>query len=135
MFCKGRGYFFFVKYKNRICGVYQLEINKQNMSGELALWMSPLVYSRLIISIKCSKRIINIAFKELNLNKVTARTATNNNVIWKLLERFGFKKEGILRADDYINGKFKDFIMYSIIHDEWDNQENKFLERFNIITD
>lgn len=64
------------------------------------------------------KSILNYAFNTLRLNCIYADVLEYNTASQKLLERCGFKKEGMLRQRAYKDGKFVDMISYSILAEE-----------------
>jgi RimJ/RimL family protein N-acetyltransferase len=45
----------------------------------------------------------------------------------KVLEKAGFKREGILRKSAFERGEWRDFYVYSILREEW--KEPKILTR------
>jgi RimJ/RimL family protein N-acetyltransferase len=42
-----------------------------------------------------------------------------NEASIKLAEGLGFKREGLLREDQYFRGRFQDDVVYSILSKEW----------------
>jgi ribosomal-protein-alanine N-acetyltransferase len=66
--------------------------------------------------------VLNFGFTQLNLHRVEALIDANNLPSLKILQRFKFKKEGIMREDYVVNGKNEDSDCYSLLKWEWDNQ-------------
>ncbi|MGM0844677.1 MAG: GNAT family N-acetyltransferase [Bacillota bacterium] len=64
--------------------------------------------------------VIRFAFEELQLYRLGAITFLENKASFKLLEKLGFVKEGILRGYIYQNGEFNDTNIYSILRHEWE---------------
>ena len=64
--------------------------------------------------------ILNYGFIELNLHRVQALIDANNEPSLKLLQRYGFTKEGIMREDYVVNGKNEDSDCYSLLKWEWE---------------
>lgn len=58
--------------------------------------------------------------KSLNLNKIYATTASNNNPSIKVLEKAGFKLEGRLREHYFIHKDRFDQLIFSILRREWE---------------
>lgn len=54
----------------------------------------------------------NYALSELNLNKLVATCSTSNSGSFKLLEKHGFIREGCLKQNVIINGKYVDDYIY-----------------------
>ena len=57
-------------------------------------------------------------FKEIKLNRVQAYTLEENISSKKLLEKLGFRKEGVLRKSIKINNFWKDHILYAKIYND-----------------
>ncbi len=56
----------------------------------------------------------NYALFELNLNKLVATCSVNNTGSYKLLEKFGFSREGCLKQNVIINGQYVDDYIYGL---------------------
>jgi ribosomal-protein-alanine N-acetyltransferase len=59
----------------------------------------------------------------LFLSKDTVRIQTHidprNIASQKVIEKNGFKKEGLIRKFSFIKGKWRDMLLYSILREEW----------------
>jgi ribosomal-protein-alanine N-acetyltransferase len=64
-------------------------------------------------------QVLNFGFTKLNLHRVQALAASWNIPSVKLLQRYGFTKEGTLREDYLTNGTFEDSDCYSLLKQEW----------------
>jgi RimJ/RimL family protein N-acetyltransferase len=62
---------------------------------------------------------IDYAFRELNLHKVFLEMVASNERSVRLYEKLGFRREGILRDDQFRDGRYVDNILMSILEDEW----------------
>ncbi|MBS2968580.1 GNAT family N-acetyltransferase [Metabacillus sp. KIGAM252] len=54
-------------------------------------------------------------FKTLGLHRIGATVRPENKASLLLLEKFGFKREGILKGYQYIGGEYYDLVMLSIV--------------------
>lgn len=63
--------------------------------------------------------VINFGFTQLNLHRIEALVANYNIPSVKLLLRYGFTKEGILREHYDVDGKHEDSDCYSLLEHEW----------------
>ncbi len=62
---------------------------------------------------------LKIAFESMNLNRVYLRVFIDNKRAQACYEKVGFKREGILRQDEFKNGKYIDCPTYSILAEEY----------------
>lgn len=59
------------------------------------------------------------AFNVLNLNKLIAICSVHNIGSYKLLEKFGFKREGCLQKNAVIDNKFVDDYIYGYVNSDF----------------
>ncbi|MFN7038281.1 MAG: GNAT family N-acetyltransferase [Alphaproteobacteria bacterium] len=76
-------------------------------------------YQGLGIMKNAVKTALKYIFEVLNLHRVSANYLPYNTRSAKLLESLGFKQEGIALKYLYINGKWEDHILTSLINEEW----------------
>lgn len=62
---------------------------------------------------------IPFGFEELELHRIEADVDPRNIPSIKLLEHFGFKKEGYLRERYHLNGEIQDAVFYGLLADEF----------------
>jgi ribosomal-protein-alanine N-acetyltransferase len=67
------------------------------------------------------KKVLEYGFTELNLHRVEALIDEENQPSLKLLNHFGFVKEGIMREDYVVNGKNENSTCFSLLKWEWKN--------------
>jgi [ribosomal protein S5]-alanine N-acetyltransferase len=58
-------------------------------------------------------------FENMRLNRIQAFTYIENEKSIRLLERFGFKNEGIIRDKHYFRGQYYDHYCFSLLKREW----------------
>jgi len=63
--------------------------------------------------------ILNLCFDQLNMNRVWLFVLESNKRAKHLYQKHGFKEEGKQRQAIYRNGKYIDYIMMSILKDEF----------------
>lgn len=68
--------------------------------------------------------ILRYAFDELNLHCIYANVLEDNLLSRKLLLRFGFTEEGILRERIYKQGKYQNLVVYSLLKKEYDTMDH-----------
>jgi RimJ/RimL family protein N-acetyltransferase len=63
--------------------------------------------------------IINYGFEKMDLHRVEAYVGTNNVPSLKLMSKYKFVKEGLLREHYFINNVFEDSVVFSLLRDEY----------------
>jgi RimJ/RimL family protein N-acetyltransferase len=78
----------------------------------------------------CSEAVmimVDYLFLSKDIVRIQAHTDVRNGVSQKVLEKSGFKKEGVVRKDAFFYGEWRDCCLYSILREEW--KEPKILAR------
>lgn len=61
--------------------------------------------------------LIKYSFDDLKLHRLEAGVMPNNVSSWKVLERCGFVREGLLRKNVHINGQWEDHYIYGFLNE------------------
>lgn len=62
---------------------------------------------------------LRYAFEELGLHRIYLYNWINNGAARRVNEKMGFKLEGILRADVFSHGEYRDRVVMGILRDEY----------------
>lgn len=65
----------------------------------------------------CTKFMIDYAFNELNIRRLTFSLLSDNHRALALYMKYGFVQEGLLKDEQYSFGKFHDIILMSLFSD------------------
>jgi RimJ/RimL family protein N-acetyltransferase len=70
----------------------------------------------------CTEAVVIVSdylFLSKSVVRLQARTDTRNLSSQRVLEKAGFKKEGLLRKAAFIRGDWRDLYVYSMLREEW----------------
>ena len=73
------------------------------------------------------KIIVDYLFLSKDMVRIQAGTNPKNVASQRVLEKVGFKKEGLVRKSVFVRGKWEDGFLYSILREEW--KESKILTK------
>lgn len=108
-------------WKDKLVGAIGLhEINNPHKKATIGYWLDVDAQGGGIMS-QAVKALVDYAFNELNLNKVTIHAAAGNSKSRAIPERLGFKHEGTLRDNEWLYDHFVDSESYSILKKDWNN--------------
>lgn len=62
---------------------------------------------------------LNYGFKILRLHKICGQVIASNHASIRFHERLGFKKEGELRDQQLVDGKYQTLIYFGLLASEW----------------
>ena len=68
---------------------------------------------------EATQLMVDYLFLSKDVMRIQAQTDQRNIASQKLLEKVGFKKEGMLRKNFFMRGEWTDDYIYSIIREEW----------------
>lgn len=91
---------------------------------ELAYWITPEQHEQGYGS-DAVARMVEYAFEDQNLRRVSARLGSFNDDSIGLLESLGFEHEGTLRQAAWYHGEYHDMLWYGLLCDEWQRENRK----------
>jgi ribosomal-protein-alanine N-acetyltransferase len=101
------------------CGFHKW--NRRNFRAEIGFDLGPACWGQGYMTEALGAAIRN-GFERMGLNRVDALVYVNNERSLRLLERLGFKQEGVLRDYFYLDGQFHDHYLLSMLRREWNAQ-------------
>lgn len=105
--------------EKEIVGIISLEnFNWENKNAQIGYWLIKKHWGKGIIP-KAAKTIMNFAFKKLKLHRIYGAVFEENIKSQKVLEKCGFKKEGITRHATYRYNRWHNKIRYGILTSEF----------------
>lgn len=120
----GRAYCFVIEQKQAgsFCGLIELrEIEEEHSQGELSFWLALETWGRGYMS-DGLQLVIRFAFENLKLNRLYAYHMLRNPATGRVLEKNGFRREGLLRQRVRKWGKYEDVALCAILKDDWKNE-------------
>lgn len=108
-----------IMYEGKMVGRIGIHhINLQNKIGEIGYWLADGLQGKGIVT-KCCTAIINFGFTELGLNRIEIKCGIGNIKSSAIAEKLRFNQEGILQQAEWLNGKFIDLYLYSMLKEDW----------------
>ena len=105
---------------NRAIGLLTL-VCREPALGEIG-WALGVEYRGCGYATEAATGLMNYGFQVLGLHRIQADTNSHNPASWKVMERLGMRREGILRDAVHEDGKWIDKYVYGILSHEWHNR-------------
>ena len=99
-------------------GTITLRIDQVNHKGELGYWIGSEFWGNGFAT-EAVNKVIEFGFMELDLHKICASVICRNYNSIKVLEKSGLYREGMLRQDKRLLGKYEDIYVYGILKTEY----------------
>ncbi|MBV8682949.1 MAG: GNAT family N-acetyltransferase [Caulobacteraceae bacterium] len=68
---------------------------------------------------EAARALFNVGFGQLGLHRIFATCDTRNAGSWRVMEKLGMRREGLLRKDRQVRGEWRDTFVYAILAEEW----------------
>ncbi|WP_100333611.1 GNAT family N-acetyltransferase [Bacillus alkalisoli] len=115
-----KSYIIEMKEDNFIIGVTSLiNIDTKNRNAECIIDIGEKEYWGKGYGTEALKILLDYAFLELNLHRVSLRVFSLNERAIHIYKKLGFVKEGVVRESLYRNGKWHDIITMGILKKEY----------------
>lgn len=108
-----------IVYKGETVGGTGLSnFNWEYQTAEIGYWLAEKHNGKGFVTKSC-RRLLEYAFGELALNRVVIKCVPENAKSRRIPEKIGFVQEGIERQGGLHHGEFVDFVVYSMLAQEW----------------
>ena len=98
------------------CGFHKWE--KRYFRAEIGYDLSP-AFWRQGYMLEALQAVITNGFEQMRLNRIEALVSIENDRSAQLIQKLGFKQEGMLRDYFYLDGKFYDHTLFALLEREW----------------
>ena len=105
------------KEDGKVIGLLGL-IHQDGGQGEVG-WALGVEYRGQGYATEAARALMDYGFKSLGLHRIHADTSTENPASWRIMERLGMRREGLLRGAVYEEGEWVDRYVYGVLADEW----------------
>jgi [ribosomal protein S5]-alanine N-acetyltransferase len=68
---------------------------------------------------EAARAILDVAFRRLDLRRVSATCDPRNHASYRVMEKLGMRREGHLRKDVMEKGEWRDSYLYALVAEEW----------------
>lgn len=114
-----KGLFYAIVSEGKAIGGIDLTLMEDvhSKQAELGYWLNPAFWGNGIMT-EAVRRICAEAFEKLPVNRIQAQVFGENIASFRVLEKCGFQREGVLRQSIYKNGIFYDERIYGLLASE-----------------
>jgi ribosomal-protein-serine acetyltransferase len=118
-FSRGRAAQFAIRREGTVVGFIGLdEIDREGQGTTISYWLDQGHQGKGFMTRACVG-VLNYAFVDLGLNRAEIRCDSENLRSRRLPERLKFRQEGVLRQAQFLNGSFRDVVLYGMLAAEW----------------
>ena len=114
----------YIKPNIYIGNVGLMNISPKHMTAELGYFIDPNYWGKGYATEACAK-IIELAFEQLALNRIYAKTLTSNTSSIKVLDKNGFSFEGMFKNEFRKEDVYYDINHYALLKLEYEQMKMK----------
>lgn len=116
---------FAVVYRRRVIGGVSLHVNPEHETAELGYLLGRRWWGQGLAT-EAAGAVVNWGFQSFQLHKVYARAHVDNRPSWRVMERLGMTREGVLRGHWKMRDEHVDLVYYAVFRDEWTLQADRY---------
>lgn len=106
-------------YKHEFAGLIGFkDIDRTNDKIEIGYWLTEKMTGRGIAT-EATRKMVNLAFRNMDMNRVVIRCGIGNDKSSAIPRRLGFSLEGVERCGERHNQSYIDLEVYSLLKYEW----------------
>jgi [ribosomal protein S5]-alanine N-acetyltransferase len=98
-----------------LAGFVKLFDIQYRSKAEIGYWLAEPLWGKGLMP-EAIEAVVTFAFDQLGLHRIYATTHVDNRASQRVLEKVGFKKEGVLRMHGRLQGKWADSVMYGLLN-------------------
>ncbi len=103
------------------CGL--IEIDWQNRSAEIGIFIGEKGYWNHGFGTRAMRLMLRYGFEDLNLHRIWLRVFESNQRAHRSYKKAGFTEEGNFRQAQYLDGKYVDVMIMSVLKTEWQDHQ------------
>ena len=104
--------------EGELAGSIGMSVNTLDHNAEMGYWLAAAHEGRGLAT-RASARLLDHAFGELGLRRMTIRAAVPNERSRAVARRLGFTEEGVMRQSGRTGVGYEDMVVYGMLSEEW----------------
>ncbi len=110
---------YIIWHKHEFAGLIGFkDIDRINDKIEIGYWLTEKMTGKGIAT-AATRKMVNLAFRNMEMNRVSIRCGVGNEKSSAIPHRLGFSFEGIERSGERHNHSYIDLEVYSLLKSEW----------------
>jgi len=96
-------------------------VSRLGKIGEIGYWVRTDATARGVAT-EVTERLMQVGFETLGFHKIVLRIAVGNTPSERVAAKLGFVREGVLREEVHIQGRWVDHTLFSMLVSEYDRR-------------
>lgn len=113
-----------IVYGHRVIGGLSLHGSPEHDRAELGYLLGKRWWGRGLAT-EAARAVVDWGFQRFDLYKVYARAHVDNSRSWRVMEKLGMNREGVLRGHWKMRDEYVDLVYYAVFRDEWTRRTDR----------
>lgn len=114
-----------IEYAKSAVGGVNLGLDAENRVGTIGYSIARRLWGHGLTT-EAAGAVIDASFTACpDLNRIQATTDERNAGSLRVMEKLGMVREGLLRQDQYVRGKFRNTVCCGLLRCEWEARKNQ----------
>lgn len=115
----GNGFHCTIQFEGRLAGLVGLVyVNQKSRKAEIGYWIGQSFEGRGIMT-RAVRTLTGYLFSEMGMHRVEIQAGEDNHRSCAVAKRLGFVPEGIKREAEWVNDRFVNLAVYSMLERDW----------------
>lgn len=110
---------FAIELDKKVVGTVRVDVEKTDSIASVHYFLARSQWNKGLMT-EAVAAVVTWGFSEFDLAKVYSFADVRNVGSWRVMEKVGMTREGMLRGHHVIRGERCDFFYYGILRDEWE---------------
>ena len=110
---------FAMVFEEHVVGGLGLRVDDRNQRAELGYALAMQQWGK-GFTLEAARVVVDWGFERYGLHKVYARADLRNRQSWRVMEKLGMAREGVLRGHERPRDEYVDDVYYGVLRDEWE---------------
>ena len=108
-----------ITFEGSVVGGIDLRIDPAERNAGMGYSLARHLWGRGLVT-EAAAAVIELGFEGYRLHKVWAHADVRNTASWRVMEKLGMNREGLLREHHMVRGVPGDMFSYGILRTEWE---------------
>lgn len=110
---------FAMEFEGQVVGGLGLRIYASDEKAELGYALAKQNWGK-GLTLEAARTVVDWGFERYGLHKVYARADLRNSQSWRVMEKLGMAREGVLRGHEKPRDEYVDDVYYGVLRAEWE---------------
>ena len=110
---------FAIVFEGNVVGAISLRVDELHQKAEVGYALARAHWG-MGLTLEAAMAVVGWAFERYGLHRFGARADSRNRRSWRVMEKLGMTREGVLRGNTKLRDEHVDEVYYGVLREEWE---------------